>query len=56
MTKPCQRITVSHRLTEGDWMPDHYVAWWNVENLFDHANAVRPDYLRARLKKELKGW
>jgi hypothetical protein len=37
-------------------MPDHYIAWWNVENLFDHANATRPDYLRDELRGELQGW
>jgi hypothetical protein len=37
-------------------MPDHYIAWWNVENLFDHATATRPDYLRAKLRSELVGW
>ncbi len=38
-------------------MPDHYVAWWNVENLFDHAlSSERPDYLRGALRSELKGW
>jgi len=37
-------------------MSDHYVAWWNVENLFDHATATRPDYLRSKLRGELVGW
>ena len=37
-------------------MPDHYIAWWNVENLFDHANATRPLYLRNELRSELQGW
>jgi predicted extracellular nuclease len=37
-------------------MPDHYIAWWNVENLFDHATATRPDYLRSKLRGELVGW
>lgn len=38
-------------------MPDHYVAWWNVENLFDVSNSPhRSDILERRLKRELKGW
>jgi predicted extracellular nuclease len=37
-------------------MPDINVAWWNVENLFDHENAQRPLELKSALKSELKGW
>ena len=37
-------------------MPDHYIAWWNVENLFDHATAARPQYLRDKLRTELHDW
>lgn len=38
-------------------MPEYYVGWWNVENLFDHALAPdRPDYLRNALRRELRGW
>lgn len=38
-------------------MPDHYVAWWNVENLFDVSSSThRPPALKKRLKSELKGW
>ena len=38
-------------------MPDHYIAWWNIENLFDVENSpTRPDYLQKELKSELKGW
>ena len=37
-------------------MLDHYIARWNVENLFDHATAARPQYLRDRLRSELAGW
>jgi predicted extracellular nuclease len=38
-------------------MPEYYVGWWNVENLFDHALAPdRPDYLRDALRGELRGW
>jgi len=32
------------------------IAWWNLENLFDHENAPRPDELKSQLKSELKGW
>lgn len=37
-------------------MPDIRVAWWNLENLFDHETASRPPELARTLKKELKGW
>lgn len=38
-------------------MPDHYIAFWNLENLFDiERSSDRPDYLKAQLKKELEGW
>lgn len=38
-------------------MPDHYVAFWNVENLFDSVTSpTRPDWLQKELKRELKGW
>ena len=37
-------------------MPKINVAWWNLENLFDHENAVRDEELKAKLKSELKGW
>ena len=37
-------------------MADIHIAWWNLENLFDHQNATRPEALRKRLKKELVGW
>lgn len=32
------------------------IAWWNLENLFDHENAQRPPDLRKKLKSELVGW
>jgi predicted extracellular nuclease len=32
------------------------IAWWNLENLFDHENAPRSPELAATLKSELKGW
>ena len=38
---------------------DYYVAWWNVENLFDIVGQTEPDrpcYLQKELKRELKGW
>lgn len=38
-------------------MAEYYVAWWNVENLFDVENSQqRPAYLQKQLAKELKGW
>ncbi|MCB2231616.1 endonuclease/exonuclease/phosphatase [bacterium] len=38
-------------------MKTHYVAWWNVENLFDINNAPgRPEWLQSKLKSELEGW
>ncbi len=36
---------------------EYYIAWWNVENLFDSINApTRPEWLQKNLKRELKGW
>jgi len=32
------------------------IAWWNLENLFDHETAVRDAALKSKLKRELKGW
>lgn len=38
-------------------MPVHYIAWWNVENLFDlEKSTERPDWLQRKLAAELKGW
>ncbi len=38
-------------------MVDYYVAWWNVENLFDRSSSPeRSDRLKSALKRELKGW
>lgn len=38
-------------------MNTFYITWWNVENLFDIEDSDdRPDYLRSRLRSELKGW
>jgi endonuclease/exonuclease/phosphatase family metal-dependent hydrolase len=38
-------------------MPDYYVAFWNVENLFDTVNSPRrSDKLRRVLSRELSGW
>ena len=38
-------------------MSVHYIAWWNVENLFDVENSTeRPDWLQSKLAAELKGW
>ncbi|MHA2366750.1 MAG: endonuclease/exonuclease/phosphatase family protein, partial [Candidatus Hodarchaeales archaeon] len=36
---------------------DYFIAWWNIENLFDLKTSLnRPKYLKKRLKNELKGW
>lgn len=35
---------------------EYFFAWWNLENLFDSVNADRPDWLKKKLAKELKGW
>jgi len=37
-------------------MPDLNIAWWNLENLFDRANAARPPELAQKLANELVGW
>ncbi len=38
-------------------MNNYYIAWWNLENLFDvFGSAQRPDWLQKTLKNELKGW
>ncbi len=38
-------------------MDEHFIAFWNLENLFDvSTSADRPDYLKTKLKGELKGW
>ena len=35
----------------------YYVAWWNVENLFDSVNSPRrTDKLKRSLGKSLVGW
>ena len=41
----------------GQQMNQHYVAWWNVENLFSVKNDPdRSDKLERALGKELNGW
>jgi endonuclease/exonuclease/phosphatase family metal-dependent hydrolase len=37
-------------------MPDYFIAFWNLENLFDVEGAERPAWLANQLKKELRGW
>ncbi len=38
-------------------MDEHFIAFWNVENLFDVSTSNdRPEYLKKKLKNELKGW
>lgn len=34
----------------------YYVAWWNLENLFDEENAPRTDKLKRAIGKNLVGW
>lgn len=35
----------------------HYITWWNVENLFDLRNSPRrPEWLENKLNAELKKW
>jgi hypothetical protein len=35
----------------------YFIAWWNVENLFDVFNSnQRPAWLQSQLNSELKGW
>lgn len=37
----------------------YYVAWWNVENLFDEENAPasrRPDKVRRTIEDDIRGW
>ncbi len=38
-------------------MTPHYIAWWNVENLFDVEDSPhRSDKLQRTLQNELDGW
>lgn len=37
-------------------MPNINIAWWNLENLFDHETAARDEELKSKIKSELKGW
>jgi len=38
-------------------MADYFIAFWNLENLFDtFDSAERPEWLNNALKKELTGW
>lgn len=38
-------------------MTNHFLAWWNLENLFDVENSKdRPVWLQNQLKNYLKGW
>jgi hypothetical protein len=35
----------------------HFIAWWNLENLFDVEDSDdRPDWLASELRSELRGW
>ncbi len=35
---------------------DYFVAWWNLENLFDHQHAARTDKLQRAIGRDLDGW
>ena len=35
---------------------EFYIAWWNVENLFDHNDAERSEKLKRVIGRELDGW
>jgi len=38
-------------------MTSYYIAWWNVENLFnEEKDPDRSEWLERQLKRELKGW
>ncbi|HEU0223086.1 MAG TPA: endonuclease/exonuclease/phosphatase family protein, partial [Paracoccaceae bacterium] len=38
-------------------MPDHLIAFWNLENLFAPENHPdRPDWLQRRVASDLRGW
>lgn len=38
-------------------MVKHFLAWWNLENLFDVENSAdRIPWLQKELAKYLKGW
>ncbi|NOQ24886.1 MAG: endonuclease/exonuclease/phosphatase [Bacteroidales bacterium] len=38
-------------------MQQHYISWWNLENLFNEENdPTRSVWLQSKLKSELKGW
>ncbi|MCK5208412.1 MAG: hypothetical protein KAQ79_10340, partial [Cyclobacteriaceae bacterium] len=40
-------------------MTNHYITWWNVENLFDVKDAPldrRPEELRRKIKADLNDW
>lgn len=36
---------------------EYFIAWWNLENLFDVEDSVdRPEWLQRNIKSELAGW
>ena len=38
-------------------MTEYFIAWWNLENLFDtHDSPTRPEWLQRKLARELAGW
>jgi predicted extracellular nuclease len=52
------RVYRAHNAQGGPIMPtQYYVAWWNVENLFDSVNSPRrTEKLKRALGKSLQGW
>lgn len=44
-------------MEEGDNMPEYYIAWWNLENLFDVVNSPnRHPRLQQMIGDDLDGW
>ncbi|MEL7463145.1 MAG: endonuclease/exonuclease/phosphatase family protein [Pseudomonadota bacterium] len=37
-------------------MPDHFIAFWNLENLFAPADFPRPEALARKIGRDLEGW
>ena len=37
-------------------MKEYFIAWWNIENLFDVENSPNRTDKLQRIKDELEGW
>ena len=47
----------NHKQSNRKYTMEYFIAWWNLENLFDVANSTdRPEWLQQKLKSELAGW